>query len=132
MLTRRPMLPLKLRAALLGALIAAPVALGVAGFGPLTPLFNKPIPIAENDGVVGVDIRAIPEGPPFPGVELAEIRQYIPDPLPAPLIQGFCQYGGSVTVYLGNCRKVVYGPCRRPVSIDRLAHEMALHARQPN
>ena len=111
--------------AILGTLIGvASVALGAAGVGPLTPVFYRPISIAENGGVVGVDLRAIPEGPPFPGVPLASIERYIPDPLPAPLNNWFCDGGGNLTVYLGNGREVTYGPCRRPASIDHLWSEM--------
>ncbi len=128
MKTQRPV-PRRLLVAA-AALIAAVVALGAASVGPLTPLFNRPIPIAENGGVVAVDMRPFPEGPPFPGVELAEIKQFIPDPLPAPLNNWFCQYGGNLIIYLGHGREVVYGPCRRPASIDRLLDEMARHARQ--
>lgn len=87
---------------------------------------------------MGIGIQPIPEGPPGPtfvrtpttgsverGIRpLALIKSYIPDPLPAPLNQWFCNLGGNLTVALGNGRQVTYGPCYRPASIDHLWTEI--------
>jgi hypothetical protein len=100
--------------------VAVPVAAGAVGAGPLSPAFHRPIPVAAGGGVVGVEIRPIPEGPPSKGVALDQLIPYVPDPLPAPLFQWFCSTGGSLTVNLGDGTEVTYGPCFRPASINRL------------
>jgi len=111
--------------AVLAILLMATVAGGAVGIGPLTPVFYQPISIAANGGVVGVDIRPIPEGPPPPpGPPVSQIAAYIPDPLPAPLFQWFCDGGGDLTITLSNGRHVTYGPCYRPASIDHLWAEI--------
>lgn len=109
----------------LAFIVAALVAGGAVGVGPLTSVFNRPISISANGGVVEVDIRPIPEGPEpnsLPPIDL--IKSYIPDPLPAPLFQWFCGTGGDLVVPLGNVRQVTYGPCYRPASIDHLWAEI--------
>lgn len=112
---------------------AALVGLGVAGIGPLTTVFYRPTPISANGGVAEIDIQPIPEGPGLVfqrnptsrGVRpLAQIEQLIPDPLPAPLFQGLCGMGGNMVIILGNGKRVTYGPCHRPASIDRLWAEI--------
>jgi len=118
----------------LTVLVAALLATGAAGLGPLTPIFYRPISTSADGGVAEIGIQPIPEGPPGPvfartparqGVRsLALIEAYIPDPLPAPLNQWFCRQGGDLTVALGNGRQVIYGPCYRPASIDRLWAEI--------
>jgi hypothetical protein len=123
------------RATILVLVVAvALVGLGVAGLGPFTPVFHRPIPISANGGVVEVDLVPIPEGPPSvpfqrtptaqPFRPLAQIERFIPDPLPAPLFQGLCGMGGNMVVTLGNGKQVTYGPCYRPASIDHLWAEM--------
>lgn len=118
----------------LAVLAVALLATGAAGLGPLTPIFYWPISASANGGVAEIGIQPIPEGPPGPvfartptgrGVRsLALIAEYIPDPLPARLNQWFCRQGGDLTVTLGNGRQVIYGPCYRPASIDRLWAEI--------
>jgi hypothetical protein len=118
----------------LTALVAALLATGVAGLGPLTPIFYRPISISASGGVAEIGIQPIPEGPPGPVFartpvsqkvrSLALIEAFIPDPLPAPLNQWFCRQGGDLTIVLGNGRQVTYGPCYRPASIDRLWAEI--------
>lgn len=111
---------------ILAVVDAALVASGAAGIGPLTPVLYRPIPISANGGVVAVDLVPIPEGPMMPGggPPLALVKPFIPDPLPAPLNQWFCRVGGDLTIGLGNGTRVVYGPCHRPASIDRLWAEI--------
>lgn len=78
--------------------------------------------------VVGVDRQFLPRGPLFWGYSstapldrrhrLAKVDQFIPDPLPQPLWQGFeCDVGWVTTIVLANGRTVSYGPCRIPPSI---------------
>jgi hypothetical protein len=115
------------RAALIVAvLILAPLASGAAGIGPLTALFYQPIPIAANGGVTQIGIHPVPEGPPNNSAAptVAQLKPYIPDPLPAPLNQWFCNVGGDLVVILGNGKHVVYGPCYRPASMNRLWAEI--------
>jgi hypothetical protein len=119
---------------ILTGLVALLLATGAAGLGPLTRIFYWPISISADGGVAEIGIQPIPEGPPGPVFErtpvspgvrsLALIEAYIPDPLPAPLNQWFCRQGGDLTVALGNGRQVIYGPCFRPASIDRLWAEI--------
>jgi hypothetical protein len=115
-------------------LLAALVALGVWGVnGPLSPVFNQPVRLAANGGVVEIDIQPIPEGPGV-GLQrrpqnsafqpLSKIERYIPNPLPPPLFQWNCTLGGDLVVSLGNGKQVTYGPCLRPKSIDRLWAEI--------
>ncbi len=109
----------------LAFIVAALVAGGAVGVGPLTPVFYRATSISANGGVAAVDIHPIPEGPQSksrPPIDL--IRAYIPDPLPAPLFQWFCAMGGDLVVTLGNGRQVTYGPCYRPPSIDHLWSEI--------
>lgn len=110
-------------------------AVGVAGFGPLSPVIYPPVPIAGNGGVTEVDLIPAPEGPPQAfkrvvttagGVRpLSAVERFIPDPLPAPLFQWLCNRGGSMVVILGNGKQLTYGPCYRPASINRLWTELA-------
>lgn len=122
------------RVAILALLIAAAlVGLGVAGLGPLTPVFYRATSVSANGGVTEIDLQPIPEGPGLVferaptarGVRpLAEIERFIPDPLPPPVFQGLCGMGGNMVVILGNGKHVTYGPCYRPTSIDHLWAEM--------
>src|SRR5437868_14811730 len=69
--------------------------LGVAGLGPLRPLFHRPISLSANGGIAKIEIRPIPEGPILDSFERVPTRQgskpidlierFVPDPLPAPL-----------------------------------------------
>ena len=118
MLVKRALLAIAL-------VIAALVAGGGVGVGPVTPVFYRPIPIAANGGVAGVAVLPIPEGPqPSGGPPIDVLEPYIPDPLPAPLFQWFCGSGGDLIVTLGNGTQVTYGPCYRPASIDHLWAEI--------
>ena len=113
---------------------AAFVGVGVAGLGPLTPVFYRAISVSANGGVTEIDLQPIPEGPPglvferaptARGVRpLAEIDRFIPDPLPPPLFQGLCGMGGNMVVILASGKQMTYGPCFRPASIDHLWAEM--------
>jgi hypothetical protein len=81
--------------------------------------------------VIAVRVQPVPEGPTMqftlhsaPSLRL--IERYIPDPLPAPGVQTpFCASGVDVVVTLKDGRKITYGPCHRPASIDALRAEMA-------
>jgi hypothetical protein len=130
---------LKNRSRILGGTLAACAlvlaVLGVAGSGPLRPVFHRPISLSANGGIAKVEIRPIPEGPAPSAFErvpttqhsqpIALIELYVPDPLPAPLNQWLCHLGGNLTVTLGNGKEVTYGPCHRPASIDHLWAEMS-------
>jgi hypothetical protein len=90
---------------------------------------GQPPPIEVSlDQIQGVRIQPVPEGPPAPPFvlepgpderPLEEIDRFIPRPLPAPLSQS-CTFGGDLIVTLESGREISYGPCRRPVEIDRL------------
>jgi hypothetical protein len=121
-------------AVLVALLVGGLVALGVVGLGPVRPVFHRPISASANGGVVRVEFRAVPEGPTSPpfervptaqnSVPIALIQRFIPDPLPAPLNQWPCHVGGDLVVTLGKGTQIIYGPCHRPASIDRLWAEM--------
>ncbi len=104
------------------------LVLGVAGFGPVQPLLHRPISADAHGGIVRVELVPIPEGPAAEEgseTKLAnEVRRYIPNPLPAPLGQGFCGGGGDLVVTFADGTKVTYGPCRRPPSINHLWAEI--------
>jgi hypothetical protein len=80
--------------------------------------------------IVVVKTEPYPEGPPAPPFLLSagpnqlpirKILRFIPRPLPEPLDQGFnCGFGGNLTIAFEGCARVVYGPCHRPASINRL------------
>ncbi len=80
--------------------------------------------------VVRLEIDPYPEGPPsIPFVRgdshadtlpISRVERWIPSPLPAPLDQGSCEFGGNLLVELTDGTVVTYGPCHRPPSIDRL------------
>ena len=137
-MARRVLLQTRWPLAALALVAVALLASGAAGLGPLTAAFYRPISIQANGGVEAIGIEPFPEGPPGPTFvrmpttqsvnlrvrPLAVIEAYIPDPLPAPLNQWFCNLGGDLTVSLVNGRQVTYGPCYRPASIDHLWAEI--------
>jgi hypothetical protein len=102
-----------------------------SGMAP-NPLINAP----ANGGITRVELQPIPEGPtlllervptaqgPRGSRQLGLIKEYIPEPLPAPLGQGRCNLGGDLVVTLGNGKQVVYGPCHRPASVNHPWAEM--------
>ena len=124
--------------ALLVGLAVAILLLGYANLGPLRSAFQHPIPAAAHRGITRIDLVPIPEGPMAPPFErapppcsdracpkpLASIQRFIPDPLPAPLNQWSCGMGGDLVVTFADGKRVTYGPCHRPASIDRLWAEM--------
>ena len=124
--------------------VALPVFIGLAAVGvallviwanrdPRCTHLCGPHPMRTGP-IVYVRIEPVPEGPnapPFvldPGpdqLSIRMIRRFIPRPLPEPLDQGFdCGFGGNLTVAFEGGARLVYGPCRRPESIDRLWAEM--------
>src|SRR3954451_20777257 len=89
----------------------------------------------DHGQIVEVRQAPVPEGPPGPifkrdvgqnsvFLSLKLIEPYIPNPLPDPLDQNRCTMGGSVFVRFEDRSEVEYGPCRTPVSIERLRGEM--------
>ena len=83
---------------------------------------------ADLDDIRRVRIEAIPEGPPAPpfsrmpagsGKPLGRILDFIPIPLPDPIPQS-CGSGGTLTVELFDGTQISYGPCERPLEIERL------------
>jgi hypothetical protein len=84
--------------------------------------------------IVYVKIEPFPEGPVPPPfllgtgpnqLPIRRIPRFIPRPLPEPLDQGSdCTFGGNLTIAFEGGARVVYGPCRRPASIDQLWTEM--------
>jgi hypothetical protein len=134
-MTRRTLSPVQRRLAAVIALAALTlVCFGLARIGPLNPVYFQMVPVAANGGVTEIDLQPVPEGPAvsfmraptqaggvFP---LAPIARLIPDPLPPPQFQWLCDQGGDLIVHLGNGKEVVYGPCYRPASIDRLWSEI--------
>jgi hypothetical protein len=85
-------------------------------------------PVVEPAQIIEIRIEPKPEGPiprPFqrnPGeyaLPLSEILAYVPLPLPAEIPQS-CTGGGTLTITLSSGRQIAYGPCKRPIEIDRL------------
>jgi hypothetical protein len=94
---------------------------------------SRPLDVHRED-IKSVEVQPNPEGPPGPSFTgrpeadlgsrprpLSAIAKFIPDPLPHTVWQGFnCQFGGDLIVTLLDGSQIVYGPCRRPSSIDEL------------
>jgi hypothetical protein len=92
------------------------------------------LPPVHRDDIVSVTLEPIPEGPTAPvfvrhpvsvefvrqEFDLDKLRPAIPDPLPATLDQGDCEFGGNLVIKTADDRTIAYGPCRRPQSIDEL------------
>lgn len=97
---------------------------------------GAPIPISTSAGpgsgaaprVMSIAFHPVPEGPPSPTltrgplgqgrVPIQLIEADIPNPLPAPLRQGFgCTSGWDTVLMLSDGRAITYGPCRVPTSI---------------
>lgn len=58
---------------------------------------------------------------PFLTPDTSLVTRYIPDPLPAPLFQGpTCRLSGDLVVTFADGFSLTYGPCKRPLSINRL------------
>jgi hypothetical protein len=122
------------RAVLIGIAVILAVALGL---GTWRYEATRPLNVARSD-VVSVYIQPVPEGPalefrrgqPYP--PLLAIERYIPTPLPAPAWQGFsCGGGSDVVLGLADGRRITYGPCRWPSSIQRLRAAMSQYSRNP-
>ena len=127
-------MPRKRQLFVVGVILCAVLAIGAVGFGLLASVFNRPIPISANGGVVAIALSPFPEGPGEAVFErnpssrtsrpLSLIDQFIPDPLPPPMNNWGCSIGGNMIVSLGYRTQITYGPCRRPASIDHLWAEM--------
>ena len=104
---------------------------GTSTTGP-TPSSTSPqdvLGIGLSD-IERVRLQPVPEGPPSPPFErrptaagalsLGLIEDAIPIPLPAPLEQDGCTFGGDLVMEISDGRTIVYGPCHRPPEIDRL------------
>jgi len=75
------------------------VSLGPAPDGPQPPVF--------------------PSNPTGDDRPLSQILPYVPLPLPEQIPQD-CGEGGILVITLRDGREISYGPCKRPVEIDRL------------
>jgi len=130
-------------AAFIGLVAAASVVavLGSIGIGPMIGAFHHSTPRDAHGGVVRLEHYPVPEGPVPPAfgrptrsdartLPLDLVHQYIPDPLPAPLFQGWmCRSGGDTVVIFADGYKVTYGPCKAPPSIERLWEQMVVAIR---
>lgn len=92
-------------------------------------LRSRPIDVDRAD-IMRVELSPTGDGPslvfaldpeePFE-YSLALIEHRVPIPLPGRVWQGFfCRFGGDMIIDLANGDEVVYGPCRRPLEIERL------------
>lgn len=105
----------------------------LSAYGDESGILRGPHP-TRSGPIVSVKIEPFPEGPVPPPFLLGAgpnqlpirwILGFIPRPLPEPLDQGAdCEFGGNLTIAFEGGARVVYGPCRRPDSIDRLWTEM--------
>jgi hypothetical protein len=100
------------------------------------PRSSSTAPVTSTLGhgaVVRLHEVPIPEGPTAPSFErgaeagdtslrpLERVTQYVPTPLPLPLEQpANCEFGGNLVVTFVDGFELIYGPCTRPGSIDRL------------
>lgn len=120
--------------AFLGLVILALSTGWVLGYGPPWGA-GRPISASGHGGVRSLQLVPIPEGPNSPLFEdqpaqasslpLSAVEGYIPDLLPAPLWQGAtCGEGGNLKVTFVDGETVSYGPCRKPISIERLRERM--------
>lgn len=92
--------------------------------------FDGTPPVHVRD-IATITLEPIPEGPTPPvfvrdphsvefvrqEFDLEELLPYVPDPLPATLDQGDCEFGGNLVVTTNDGAAIAYGPCRRPRSI---------------
>jgi hypothetical protein len=119
----------------LGAFVAlAMITAWLFGVGPPGGLGRRAISPAAHGGIRSLQLVPFPEGPNSPlfertpaegSLSLSAVKRSIPDPLPAPLWQGFmCNMGGNLEVTFEDGEEVSYGPCKRPASIDRLWERM--------
>jgi hypothetical protein len=91
-------------------------------------------PPIHREGIVSITLDPIPEGPTAPvfvmnprsvehvreELDLATLLPHVPDPLPATIDQGDCEFGGDLVVVTNDGATIAYGPCLRPPSINRL------------
>jgi hypothetical protein len=126
--------------AFLGLVIALAAA-WLLGFGP-PPGVGRPISASEHGGIESLQLAPFPEGPNSPLFEeppapdsslpLSAVVEYIPDPLPAPRWQGVaCDIGGDLVVKFADGETVSYGPCKKPMSIQRLGERMIIVLNEP-
>jgi len=89
------------------------------GHGQIVEVRDAPVP----EGVPGPTFkRDVGDNSVFLPLKL--IEPYSPNPLPVPLDQNVCTLGGSIFIRFEDHSEVEYGPCRIPVSIERLRGEM--------
>jgi hypothetical protein len=109
------------------ASVRASCVLTMAALVACTTSFPAEIRIDLGE-VTSVHIEAIPEGPPAPAFTVSphnrdhpigEILPYVPRALPLPIPQD-CEIGGTLTITLSGGRSIAYGPCKRPLAINRL------------
>jgi hypothetical protein len=95
-------------------------------------------PPVHHRNVMSITLEPIPEGPSAPlfvmnpqseefvreEMDLDLILPFVPDPLPATLEQGDCEFGGDLVVTTHVGATIAYGPCRRPSSIEELRARM--------
>lgn len=122
--------------------VAAIVLLLLAAAAWIGYVKSRPLDI-HRAAIKSVEVQPDPEGPPGPvftrapdpdrgalSQPFSAIAEFIPDPLPHSVWQGFnCEFGGDLIVTLLDGSQVVYGPCRRPLSIDELwAHLLDVYS----
>jgi hypothetical protein len=84
----------------------------------ITSITLEPIPEGSSQPLFVMD----PESEEFvrQEMDLAAILPSVPDPLPATLDQGDCEFGGDLVITTDGGTTIAYGPCRRPRSINEL------------
>ena len=91
-------------------------------------------PAVHRRDIVSVTVEPIPHGP-IAGVfvraphseryvreefDLWELLPFVPDPLPATLDQGACEFGGDLVIETMQGVTIAYGPCVRPAAVNEL------------
>ncbi len=123
-----------------GSITAISIAMLVGCTGSGSPTAqgtaaSSQVATAGHGKIMRLQLLPIPEGPTSPvfvrgregdkfTVDLSSVARYIPYPLPPPLDQGSCETGGNLVVTFADGYKLLYGPCRRPASINRLGAGM--------
>lgn len=88
---------------------------------------SPPIDVEPNQ-ILAIWLQPEPEGPPSPAFRrvpeggdrpLEQILEFVPQPLPGPIPQS-CDQGGNLITALDESREIAYGPCKRPIEIERL------------
>ncbi len=113
--------------------VAESMSLLAASCTGTTVLDDHPPLGADHGPVTQLRLVPIPEGNPAPvfrrGVLTGDVRvqplklvwNYVPKTFPAPMQQpANCDFGGNLLVTFVDGFDIVYGPCKRPASINRL------------